>query len=74
MGREDDLRDILDRAADEFKRYDPNPLSWSSWVSYLLKQLEQKSLDVNPLYQDMYEDMLELLQDVVRDRLRTGGW
>ena len=74
MSREDDLRDILDQSAEEFKRYDPNPLTWGSWVTYLLKQLEQKSMDVNPLYAEMYEDMLQLLQDVLRDRTRSGGW
>ena len=74
MGREDDLRELLDATANEFKRYDPNPLSWGSWVTYFLKQLEQKSMDVNPMYQEMYEDMLELVQDVIRDRVRTGGW
>lgn len=74
MSREDELRDILDRTADEFKRYDPNPLTWTSWVTYLLKQLEQKSMDTNPLYQDMFDDMLSLLVDVIRDRRRTSGW
>jgi hypothetical protein len=74
MGREDELRDVLEKTAQEFKRYDSNPLTWASWVTYLLKGLEQKSLDTNPLYADMFEDMLGLVLDVIRDRLRTGGW
>jgi hypothetical protein len=74
MGREDDLRDVLNQTAEAFKEYDPNPLTWSSWVAFLLKQLEQQAMDTNAHYQYMYEDMLKLLQDVIRERRRTGGW
>ena len=74
MSREDDLRDTLKLTAKEFKRFDNNPISWASWVTYLLKELEGLAMDAIPLHQDMYEDMLALLQDIIRDRRRTGGW
>ena len=74
MSREDDLRDTLKLTAKEFKHYDSNPISWSTWVIYFLKELEGLAMDANPLHQDMYEDLLSLLQDIIRDRRRTGGW
>ena len=74
MSREDDLRDTLEQAANEFKRFDSNPIAWGTWVIYLLKELESLSMDANPLHQEMYEDLLALLQDIIRDRRRTGGW
>ena len=74
MSREDELRENIERTAEEFKRFDNNPIAWSSWVVYLLKELESLSMDANPLHQDMYEDLLTLVQDIIRDRRRTGGW
>lgn len=74
MSREDEIKEMLNKTAEEFKYYDTNPLTWTSWVVYLLQQLQQQAFDVNPLHQAQYEDMLLRLQDAIRNRLRTGGW
>ena len=74
MSREDDLREVLDATAEAFKRYDSNPSTWLTWINYLLANLQQKAVDVNPIYQEVYDDMLAMLQDSIRNRLRTGGW
>jgi len=74
MTREDDLRDALDATVQAFKRYDNNPSTWLTWINYLLANLQQQAVDVNPMYQDVYDDMLAMLQDSIRNRLRTGGW
>jgi len=69
-----ELRDELDGVAEDISRYSSNPTTWQTWIKYLLQELEQKALDVNPSHQEYYEDMLSLLQDTLRNRLRTGGW
>jgi len=74
MTREDDIREVLDETAQAFKQYDSNPSAWLSWIIYLLTSLQQLSMDVNPMHQEVYEDMLATLQDAIRNRLRRGGW
>lgn len=74
MGRDDDLRDFLKVAVQEFERYDSNPSTWHTWIVYLLKKLDRKSMDINPSHQEIYDDMLSVLQDSIRMRLRNGGW
>lgn len=69
-----ELRDELDGVAADISRYSSNPTTWQTWIKYLLQELEQKAMDVNPSHQEYYEDMLSLLQDTLRNRLRTGGW
>jgi hypothetical protein len=74
MGRDDDLREVLNATAYEFKSYDLNPSAWLTWIIYLLKELDLQSEGVNPIHQDLYVDMLSVLRDSIRNRLRTGGW
>lgn len=74
MSREDDLRDVINQTAKEFARYDGNPSTWLSWITYFLAQLQGEAMDVNPMYQELFDDMLENLQDAIRNRLRQGGW
>ena len=74
MGREDDIRDAINRAVAEFSHYDTNPIAWQSWIVYLLESLQEKAMDTNPIHQEVYEDMLEMLLDQIRTRLRNGAW
>jgi hypothetical protein len=74
MGREDDIRDAINRAVAEFSKYDTNPITWQSWIVYLLESLQEKAMDTNPIHQEVYEDMLEMLLDQIRTRLRNGAW
>ena len=69
-----ELRDELERIAVDIARYSSNPTTWQTWIKYLLQELEQNAMDVNPSHQEYYEDMLSLLQDTIRNRLKTGGW
>ena len=74
MSREDELRDVLDKTADEIKQVSGNPRTWLSWMIYLLAALEKRATDANPANMDSYKDMLAALQDAIRNRFRTGGW
>ena len=74
MSKEDDLRDVLNQAADEISRAEDNPRTWFSWMVYLLTRLEQKATNENPTSKDAYLEMLVALQDALRNRARTGGW
>ena len=42
MSREDELRDVLDKTADEIKLASGNPRTWLSWMVYLLAALEKQ--------------------------------
>lgn len=74
MVKEYELREELETAAKLISRYESNPITWLRWITYFLKELEDQALDMNPMNQDRYEDMLSLLQDVIHQRRRTGGW
>ena len=74
MIKEYELHDALDTLAEDFARFDDNPITWHRWIIYLLGQLQQQAMDVNPRYQQTYEDMLSLLSDSIRTRLRKGSW
>jgi len=74
MSKEDSVRDLLNTTADEIHSHDNNPRAWQSWMIYLLERLEQKSVDENPSHQASFREMLSALDDVIRNRLRTGGW
>lgn len=74
MSREDDIKDILNETTKAFYAYDSNPSTWVSWIVYLLQNLQQSSMDVNPTNQESYREMLARLDDVIKNRLRTGGW
>jgi hypothetical protein len=70
---EDDLRDILERTAQEIAQMYPNPRTWQSWMVYLLERLEANAI-ANPSYMESFKEMLVSLQDELRNRLKTGGW
>lgn len=74
MVKEYELREELEKAAEVTSRYESNPTTWLRWITYFLNQLEDQALDMNPMNQQRYEDMLSLLQDVIHQRRRTGGW
>jgi len=70
---EDELRDVLDKAAQEISQAYPNPRTWQSWMIYLLARLESQAIQ-NPAYTESFKEMLVSLQDELRNRLKTGGW
>jgi hypothetical protein len=74
MSEEDELKDWLDRTAQEISGRYPNARTWLSWMVYLLNALEQQAQDGDPMNPSAYRDMLEALQDSLRNRMRTGGW
>jgi hypothetical protein len=74
MVKEYEIREELDEIANTLHRYNANPSSWLSWITYLLARLDDKSMDVDPANQRRYEEMLSSLQDSIHNRRRTGGW
>jgi hypothetical protein len=74
MSKEDNLRDVLDEAAQEIARAQTNPRTWLSWMVYLLARLEEQATGTGPANQGSYTEMLAALQDAIRNRARTGGW
>ena len=70
---EDDLRDILDKTAQEMAEMYANPRTWQSWLVYLLGRLEAEATK-NPAHMEAFKEMLASLQDELRNRLKTGGW
>ena len=74
MIKDYELREELDAVAETFHRYNANPSSWLSWISYLLARLDDKAMDVDPANQRRYEEMLSNLQTSIYQRRRTGGW
>ena len=70
---EDDLRDVLDKTAQEMAQMYSNPRTWQSWMVYLLGRLEAQAAP-NPAYMEAFKEMLVSLQDELRNRLKTGGW
>ena len=74
MSEHEDLRIILADTAHEIAQVDGNPRTWLTSVVYLLQQLEEKEISANTSYRDAYKDMLTSLRDVIRNRVKTGGW
>ncbi|MGA2490788.1 MAG: hypothetical protein ABSF99_11515 [Anaerolineales bacterium] len=70
---EDDLRDILDKTAQEIAQMYSNPRTWQSWMVYLLGRLEAQAAQ-NSAQVESFKEMLASLQDELRNRLKTGGW
>jgi hypothetical protein len=70
---EDDLREVLDKAALEIAEMYPNPRTWQSWMVYFLGRLEAQAV-ANPAYTESFKEMIVSLQDELRNRLKTGGW
>jgi hypothetical protein len=69
----DDLREVLDKTAQEIAQLDRNPRTWLSWMEYLLERLEAQTTQ-NSAYMEAFKEMLGSLQDELRIRLKTGGW
>lgn len=74
MSKEDNIRDILNEAVDEIIQVQTNPRSWLSWMVYFLARLEEQGTKTGTANRESYMEMLEALQDVIRNRSRTGGW
>jgi hypothetical protein len=70
---EDDLRDTLDKTAQEIAQMYSNPRTWQSWLVFLLGRLEAQAT-ANPAHMEAFKEMLASLQDELRNRLKTGGW
>ena len=70
---EDDLRDMLDKTAQEISLMYPNPRTWQSWMVYLMERMEAQAIK-NPAYAESFKEMIVSLQDELRNRLKTGGW
>ncbi len=73
MSKEDELREILDKTAKEIARTQTNPRTWLAWLTYFLERLEIETVNQNP-DKTPFNEMLSALMDVVRNRLKTGGW
>jgi len=74
MIREDDVRDVLNQAANDISKVQTNPRAWLTWLVYLLARLEEKATNENPSSKAAFVEMLSALQDAIRNRQRTGGW
>ncbi len=74
MSKEDDLRDVLNNAAQEIASVQSNARTWVSWMVYLLARLEEQATKTSSANLTSYTEMLAALQDVIRNRTRTGGW
>jgi hypothetical protein len=74
MSREDEIRDVLNEAANTISGAQSNPRTWLAWVIHLLARLEEKATNENPANKEAYIEMLSALQDAIRNRQRTGGW
>ena len=74
MSKEDNIREILDEAAQEIVQAQRNPRSWLSWMVYMLAHLEEEATRTGVANRESYMDMLAALQDEIRNRKRTGGW
>ena len=71
---EDDLREILNEAAESMAGLYDNPRSWQAWIIYLLERLEEQSTRLQAGDLETFKEMLAALQDGIRTRTRTGGW
>jgi hypothetical protein len=74
MIRDDDVKETLDRASSEIAEIQSNPRAWLTWVVYLLDRLESEATNAGPANKDSYMEMLSALQDIIRNKDRTGGW
>jgi hypothetical protein len=73
MSNIDNLKDVLDKTAQEMADFDSNPRAWRTWVVYLLERLEAQA-GQNAAHMESFKEMLAALQDELRNRLKTGGW
>ncbi|MFL7868332.1 MAG: hypothetical protein AB8I58_05860 [Anaerolineales bacterium] len=74
MSKDDDIREILNEAAEEIVQAQSNARSWLSWMVYLLARLEEQATLAGHADRETYLEMLSALRDAIRNRTRTGGW
>ena len=74
MIKEYELRATIENVAKDMHSFDSNPSTWLSWILYLLEQLENLAVDVNPTNQQRYDEMVSNLKDAIHTRESTGGW
>jgi hypothetical protein len=74
MSAEDEVREILNQAAEQIARAQSNPRTWLSWIVYLLARLEDQAAKGSSANRESFTDMLAALQSEIRNRTRTGGW
>jgi len=74
MIKEYELRATLDRVAADFHEYNPNPITWLNQLVYLLGQLENQAMDVDPVNKDRYREMISNLKDAIYTYQNTGSW
>jgi len=74
MIKEYELRATLDRVAADFHEYNPNPITWLNQLVYLLGQLENQAMDVDPINKDRYREMISNLKDAIYTYQNTGSW
>lgn len=74
MRNEEELRGLLSNVADELADFSGNPRTWLSWITYLMSELEKRSVAVDPSYQQLYQDLLYALRDAIIHRIKMGGW
>ncbi|MBI3163866.1 MAG: hypothetical protein HYZ24_04225 [Chloroflexi bacterium] len=74
MSKEDDVRDLLNKVAEEIANTQGNPRTWLSWIVYLMARLEEQASKGSSSNRETFMEMLAALQDEIRNRSRTGGW
>lgn len=74
MRSEEELRNLLSKVADEIADFSGNPRTWLSWITYLMSELERRSVSVDSSYQELYQDLVYALRDAVNQRIKMGGW
>lgn len=74
MSKEDDVRDLLNKVAEEIANTQSNPRTWLSWIVYLMARLEEQASKGSSSNRETFMEMLAALQDEIRNRSRTGGW
>jgi hypothetical protein len=74
MVKDYEIKTALEKVAKDMHTFDPNPITWLNWLTYLLNQLEDQSRDVNPSNHQRYLDMITSLKDAIYNRQQTGSW
>ena len=69
-----ELREALKSIAADMHSYDSNPITWSSWMIYLLDQLERQATDVDPANRQSFLEMITHLSDAIHTRKQRGAW
>jgi len=69
-----ELRTALKSVAEDMHTYDSNPITWLSWMIYLLNQLESQATDMDPANRQRFIEMISRLQDAIHTRKQRGAW